>query len=269
MPDRIRPFAPDDRPKKGEKPRQLPVLPKKGKGAQWRTGWREWPAIAATVAGIAGLPAHANNAALSPSALEAMVRDFMQTRTAGLTDEVRLEVLWPSEANRLPACTAAAPELPPGQRLWGRVTVTLRCLAPQPWEIYIPVTLRRFGPYVITARVLYHRSEVTPADLTLTDGELTALPEDVVREPATAIGQVVRVSVAAGQPLRASWLEAPLVIRNGDPVKVIHQGSGFHIETQGRAMNSATRGARVRVRLANGQVAEGEASNPGVVTLTP
>jgi flagella basal body P-ring formation protein FlgA len=265
MPDRIADSLPADPPKNGEKSWQLP---RRGKLAI--AALRHAAAFVAFAAALTAAFAarSATSEPLTQATLETIVTDFVQNQTAGLSDAVRIEVTWPTDASRLPPCTVAAPELPPGQRLWGRISVTLRCLAPQPWQINIPVLVRRFGSYVVTTRALRLRSEVTTADLSVQEGEMTFLPEDLVRTPDEAAGKIVRVGIAAGQPLRSAWLETPIAIRNGDTVKVIYQGAHFRVETEGRAMNGAAVGERVRVRLGNGQVVEGVAARAGVVHTT-
>lgn len=204
---------------------------------------------------------------LSQTELTRMVEDAVTPLLRGIEDRVTFEIASPSVLENRPACTAAQVDVPPGQRLWGQIMVTLRCFAPDPWTVYVPVYVRRFGTYLVTTRPLRHRETVTARDVRPVEGELTTLPEDVVRATSEAVGKELRVSVAPGQPLRSSWLVAPLVVRNGQNVTVIQHGKGFRVETEGRAMNSAAQGEAVRVMLPNRQVIEGSATADGAVVV--
>jgi len=75
--------------------------------------------------------------------------------------------------------------------------------------------------------------------------------------------------VAAGQPLRATMMAAPVVIQSGRPVKVIVQGAGFSVANEGTALGNARAGQAIRVRLASGKVVSGTATQNGEVVIRP
>ncbi|NUQ50808.1 MAG: flagella basal body P-ring formation protein FlgA, partial [Phycisphaerae bacterium] len=56
-------------------------------------------------------------------------------------------------------------------------------------------------------------------------------------------------------------------VRQGQAVSVIGVGAGFRVASEGRAMNNAGAGERVRVRLADGQVVSGTAQAGGTVEI--
>ncbi|MGD9869643.1 MAG: flagellar basal body P-ring formation chaperone FlgA, partial [Thauera sp.] len=97
---------------------------------------------------------------------------------------------------------------------------------------------------------------------------LTALPDNTLTDGTQAMGHHTRFAVAAGSPLRGDMLRVPHAVRQGQTVSVISVGTGFRIASEGRAMNNAAPGERVRVRLANGQVVTGTARTDGKVELT-
>lgn len=220
-----------------------------------------------SVADAVAAPDSPGPAALSRAELTQMVEEAVAPLLQGIEDRATFEIASPSVLTERPPCAAAQVDVLPGQRLWGRITVTLRCFAPNHWELYVPVAVRRFGSYLVTARPLRHRETISPQDVQVVEGELTALPEDVVRTASEAVGKRLRVSVAPGQPLRSSWLTAPIVVHNGQTVKIIQQGSGFRVETEGRAMNSAAANEPVRVILPNRRIIEGHATPDGAVIV--
>lgn len=168
---------------------------------------------------------------------------------------------------QLAACSAFEPFLPPGSRLWGKTTVGVRCLAPTAWTVYVPVTVRIFGDYLVTARQLAAGQIVTSTDLLTQTGDLGTLPASVVTDPAQALGRTVKNGIAGGQPLRSDLLLAAWAVRQGQSVKLLSTGAGFTVSNEGKALNNASEGQVVQVRTASGQVVSGVARSGGIVDV--
>jgi flagella basal body P-ring formation protein FlgA len=99
-------------------------------------------------------------------------------------------------------------------------------------------------------------------------GDLGELPAGVLTREEAAVGQVLRVSLGAGQALRADLLKRESVIRTGQQVKLISRGAGFAVSTDGQAMNNAADGQLARVRTSAGQTISGIARAGGMVEVT-
>ncbi|MDP3440758.1 MAG: flagellar basal body P-ring formation chaperone FlgA, partial [Azonexus sp.] len=99
-------------------------------------------------------------------------------------------------------------------------------------------------------------------------GDISSLPTGVVVDPANAIGKTLRNSLGAGQPLRSDQLLAPLVIRQGQTVRVISSGPGFSVSSEGKAMNNAAEGEIAQIRMNTGQTVSGIARNDGSVEIS-
>ncbi|MBX3684287.1 MAG: flagellar basal body P-ring formation protein FlgA, partial [Thauera sp.] len=89
----------------------------------------------------------------------------------------------------------------------------------------------------------------------------------LLTDPTQASGHHTRIAVAAGSPLRGDMLRVPHAVRQGQTVSVLGVGAGFRVASEGRAMNNAAPGEKVRVRLADGQVVTGTAQAGGAVAL--
>jgi flagella basal body P-ring formation protein FlgA len=83
-----------------------------------------------------------------------------------------------------------------------------------------------------------------------------------------AVGEVTRQALSPGQVLRDAYLKHENSILAGQQVSVIARGSGFSVVNRGHALNSAARGALIRVKLDNGQVVSGIAGDAGVVDVS-
>jgi flagella basal body P-ring formation protein FlgA len=203
----------------------------------------------------------------APEPVREAARAFLEAEAAGLPGEVSVTVGRMDPLNQLPACAELVPFFPAGARAWGQTNVGMRCDSPVEWTIYLPARVEVFTDYVVVARPLRPGQIVGLADLKRERGDLAALPEATITDPAQAVGQHVRIAVGAGTPLRSTHLRLPPAVRQGQNVKVVSKGPGFSVSSEGRALNGAGAGETVRVRMPGGQVVSGIARNGGVVEI--
>ncbi|ENO89520.1 flagellar basal body P-ring formation chaperone FlgA [Thauera linaloolentis] len=210
------------------------------------------------------LPAAAHQ---PPEAVEAAVRGFLEREVQGLPGDVRIGVRAFDPDNRLPPCTALEAFLQPGTRAWGQVSVGVRCNAPAAWTAWVQARVQVFGPYLVTTRALRSAEIIGAADVEMREGELSALPDNVLTAPEQALGHATRFAQAAGAPLRAGSLRLPDAVRRGQTVPVVTRGPGFAVSGEGQALNGAAPGERVRIRLGNGQIVQGRVRPDGAVDV--
>lgn len=184
-------------------------------------------------------------------------------QTQGLPGKVTIAVGSLDPRTVLPPCTAHEAFTPPGARLWGKTHVGVRCLGPNTWSVLIPVQITVSSQYVTTARPLSAGQVIQAGDLVAISGDLASQPAGVVTDPAAAIGKTLKNPLAAGQALRADQLMAPLVVRQGQTVRLISRGPGFSVSSEGKAINNAAEGQVVQVRMPSGQVVSGVAKADG------
>jgi flagella basal body P-ring formation protein FlgA len=157
--------------------------------------------------------------------------------------------------------------LPAANRLRGRIQVGVRCRSPHAWAAWVPATIQITGTYYVAARALPPGKTLDMGDLEPRTGDLSMLPPSVVQQPADVVGRVLLTSVAASQPLRAESLRLPVAVQAGQTVKLVAEGGGFQVTSDGRALNQAAVGQVAQVRTANGNVVSGIAQSAGVVAI--
>ena len=106
------------------------------------------------------------------------------------------------------------------------------------------------------------------SDIVVVSGDLSTLPTGIIGDPQAVIGKTLRNSLAAGQPLRSDQLLAPLVIRQGQTVRVISAGPGFAVSAEGKALNNAAEGQVAQIRMNSGQTVSGIAKADGSVEIS-
>lgn len=191
---------------------------------------------------------------------------YVRLQTQGLPGEVRI-TMGRLDVDRLPPCSAHEAYAPPGTRLSGRTHIGVRCLGPNVWSVLVPVQIAVTGNYVVTTRPLAAGQSIQEGDVAVLSGDLSALPTGVVGAPADAIGKTLRNALAAGQPLRNDQLIAPLVVRQGQSVRVVSRGAGFAVSSEGRALANAAAGQVVQIRMSSGQTVSGVAQADGSVEV--
>ncbi len=191
---------------------------------------------------------------------------FLQQQAAGLPGkaEITIAQVFP---RGLAACTTLEPFMPTGTRLWGRMTVGVRCAGERPWTLYLQAKVSLHANYYTASRALMPGEMLSAADLVARDGDLTNLPQAVVTDPSQAVGAVALVRVAAGLPLRQDMLRSAASVTAGQTVRVVAQGQGFAISSEGSAMNNATPGQQVRVKTAGGQIVTGIVKDSSTVEI--
>jgi len=218
--------------------------------------------LGAGLAFVAGLvlPAVAPAAGQQdPAAIQAHAEQFLKKQTAGLPGKVTIQVAAPRAA--LPACSAFDAFQPTGSRSMGKTTIGVRCLAPSRWTVYLAAQIRVMGSYVVTREPLPANHILSADDLMLREGDLGSLPADVVTNADDLKGYRTVSGVAAGAPLRNALLRPPLAVQQGQSTRLVMNGPGFSIQSEGQALANASRGDRVRVKTPSGEVVSGVAQD--------
>lgn len=192
---------------------------------------------------------------------------YVRQQTQGLPGKVTI-TMGRIDTGKLPPCSAHEAFSPPGTRLSGKTHIGVRCLGPNVWSALIPVQISVTGNYVTTSRPLLAGQIIQPGDLATLSGDLSTQPTGVVTDPASAVGKTLRNSLGSGQALRSDQLLAPLVVRQGQNVRIFSRGTGFAVSAEGKAVNNAAEGQIVQVRLSSGQTVSGQAKADGSVEIS-
>ncbi|WP_459618380.1 flagellar basal body P-ring formation chaperone FlgA [Bordetella sp. 2513F-2] len=204
--------------------------------------------------------------AQDPGQLARSVVLYLESRLADIPGKATITVD-PVRTERLPACEALEPFLPSALRLRARMSVGVRCTAPQAWTTYVQASLSIAGEYYVAARRIAPGRVIEAADLEARAADLVALPPGVITDPAQAVGMRAAYRIAAGQPLKGSALRSAQSVERGQNVRIVANGKGFVVTGEGEVLADAAPGARVQVRTASGQIVSGIVQNAGLVEI--
>lgn len=195
--------------------------------------------------------------ALPQAWLEKLERLAQQGAQAAVPPQasVTVEMGSPDPRLRLAACEQVQPFLPPGQTLWGRSRIGLRCIqGPVKWSISVPVQVRVFGPAWAASQPLPTGTSLQPEHLVRQRVELSADSSPAFQQAEAPLGRVLQRPLLAGEALRASQLKPRQWFAAGDPVRLLVAGNGFAVRTEAQALAIGLEGQATRVRLESGRV---------------
>ena len=198
------------------------------------------------------------------NALREELENFVQTQTQHLPGKVTYTI---SPLNDARPCDAFEPFIPPGNRLWGKSTLGVRCLSPSPWTIYLHIRVSVNGDYLVSTRNLPAGTLLSSSDIAFRSGELPAFPAAILTDPSQAVGKILKNALTAGQFLRGDLLTAPWAIQRGQMVRTVSSGAGFSVSSEGKALNNANEGQIVQIRTASGQIVSGIARAGGIAEI--
>lgn len=212
---------------------------------------------------LQALGATSQAAPLSGSA-QPVIEQFLLRQTSGLPGKVSITILTPI-SGALPPCESPEPFLPGGARLWGRLSVGVRCASDQPWTRFVPVYIAVRSVYYVAARPIPMGDTLTLADATAREGDLASLPRGVIVDPSQFNGAITLNQIASGAPLRRELLRDAVAVQRGQTIRVRTQGAGFVVSAEGKAMTSAAVGALIQVKMQGGTLISGVVGPDGMV----
>jgi flagella basal body P-ring formation protein FlgA len=199
--------------------------------------------------------------------LTAIAEDFLKRESNGHPGEVKVTVTSIDRNLKLAQCPNPQAAFPAGSRAWGKTSIALSCTAPK-WTIYMPAQVSVMAEYYVAAMPLSQGHTVVPQDLMKVSGDLTKLPAGIFTDASQVIGRSVSISLMSGAVLKHDMLKLPVVILQGQTVTLKTIGQGFEISTDAKALNNASDGQAVQVKVASGEVIAGIARQGGQVEVT-
>ncbi|MEJ2059492.1 MAG: flagellar basal body P-ring formation chaperone FlgA [Gammaproteobacteria bacterium] len=150
----------------------------------------------------------------------------------------------------------------------GNTVVGVRCTAPKPWTVYVPVTVDARIRILVVGRTLPRAATLQTSDVRLVSRNVARLPYGYYTDAAQVAGQVLTRQVLADQVLTPTMLRRPLLVHRGQTVSIVSGLAGVSVSTQGVALGDAPRNGRVKVRNTRSRrVVEGVVIAPGQVQV--
>ncbi len=231
---------------------------------------RHWlPALAALWIGGFAEPVTATTEIQSLDSLRSAAEQFVLDQVRDQHGTTRAEAGRLDPRLRLDACAEPLETFAVGaQRVGGNTSVGIRCTAPRPWTIYVPVRVSREQQVVVLTRSLQREARLDSEALSLVTRDTSGLGFGFFTDLSEVEGLTLRRAAAAGTVISPGLVAIPPTIERGETVTLIAQRSGIAIRATGTALEDARTGDRVRVRnLSSDRIVEGVVRGPGEVRV--
>lgn len=213
----------------------------------------------------------ANESLQSVDSIVALVRtELLRVADAAALERAEVEVRLPDERLRLQSCpeTELKARVANTSRLPGRVSVEVSCEAAQRWKIYVPATLATRIEIPVPRWNIPRNQEITQADLETRELVLTEPLTGIIDRQELALGKLASRFLNAGEPIRLSYLSAPLLVKRGQMVTIRYQVGQIQLMASGTAQADGHMNDWIRVRNSNsGTLVEGRVGADGSVLV--
>jgi flagella basal body P-ring formation protein FlgA len=159
---------------------------------------------------------------------------------------------------RLAPCTKIEPYVPVGVRLWGKSRIGLRCLeGVTRWNVFLPITVHAYGPAWVVKGNISAGSVLSEDDAMEAEVDWSESPSPIVSKSSQWVGAIATTALSTGQALRQVSIKPAQVFLAGATVRVLAQGPGFTITSDGQAMSAGVVGQTAQVKMENGRILSG------------
>ena len=100
---------------------------------------------------------------------------------------------------------------------------------------------------VYAVRPLRRGDIVRLADVELQEVSAVKSAGDTYRDITDVVGQEVKQTLSPGDPIRATAVQAPILVRRGEAVTVVALAAGVRVKTEGRAVQQGSYGELITV----------------------
>ena len=150
----------------------------------------------------------------------------------------------------------------------GRTTVGVRCNAPKPWTLYVPVQVDASVATIVLRDAMPRGSVLTAGDLRVELKPAAAVFGQPVSSVASAVGKQLRRDTAAGTALKINMLTDPQAIARGQTTQIVAVVNNIEVVMNGTALSGASAGETIKIRNnTSGKLLEGVVTMDGRVRV--
>ena len=170
---------------------------------------------------------------------------------------------------KLTACDSPLDEfLVPGSNLPGNVTIGIRCVGSKSWTIYIPASVKGMRKVVITNHPILTNTPITQNDIRLEERTISAKTNDYIFNLEHVLGKIAKHNLPASTPVTLNMLSAPTLVKRGQQVIILAEGTGVEVRMAGTALMDGTSGQIIRViNTLSKRTVEGQVIQPGIIRV--
>lgn len=202
-------------------------------------------------------------------ALKQIAHRYIQQRVeAELHGEAKIKIGNVDPRLRLPACPQIQAYLSENSPLIGNISVGIRCQVGKRWSLFVSAQVKLQKRVLVAKRALKRGVILGQHDVALEEKELFNQHHQYLTNVSEVLGQQLKRSVRAGEPLQLNRLEPPKLVRRGQSITILAEGAGVSVRMSGKALMDGRSGDRIQVENdSSNRRIEGVVMSDGVVKV--
>ena len=123
------------------------------------------------------------------------------------------------------------------------------------------------APVLVSKQSITRLSELTDANTTIEERDVTNLPSDILYK-LPAAGMSASMIIPEGSIIREGWVSAPVAVKSGEAVTVIVESGTARVAEKGTAVQDGRIGEVIRIRFtSDGREIRGTVSEHGLIKI--
>ncbi len=146
--------------------------------------------------------------------------------------------------------------------------VGVRCNAPKPWKIYVPINTAVYRSVVVANRPLRKGTSVNPDDVRLEERDVTRVQQRYLTDLAQLEGHILKQDVLDQAIIDQNVLGEEDIVQRGQNITLLARRGSLNVRMRGEALASAAKNERVRVKnLSSQRIVEGIVQSRQIVLI--
>lgn len=169
----------------------------------------------------------------------------------------------------LPACEDLTLALN-GERRVGRVSVSVRCQQPQPWQLFITTEINVTMPVVVARRSILRNVIVSHEHVGLEPREIGRLRADYLTDLEQVIGRQAKRAIQENAVIFSRQVIPARLVKKGEEVTIRATHGAVTVTTVGTALRDGVAGEQIPIRnRRSNRLINAWVIGRGVVTTVP
>ncbi len=149
---------------------------------------------------------------------------------------------------RMPSCSKKLTLKKNEPRLLGRVSIQVRCDGNNPWQIYVPVTVKAYQKVVTAAAPLTRDQRLDESVIALTEKDISRLTQGYYSSVSEVLGKSLKRPVSLNGVIQPNMVIEAMVIKRGDEVMILAKIGTLSVKSHGIAVNNGRIGQQIQVK---------------------
>ncbi|NUF49043.1 flagellar basal body P-ring formation chaperone FlgA [Gilliamella sp. ESL0250] len=145
---------------------------------------------------------------------------------------------------------------------WGNMTIGAQC---DNKKKFIQINVAVMGNYIVAKQAINAGTVISKDHIRTQSGWLDKLPSAVILNEADALNHIALRKINLDEPIKTTMLQKNWLVKAGQIIKVIINGEGYMIETNGKTLSNAVLNDKIRVKLNTNHIVEGSLTHQGVI----